>query len=26
MKPGSWDIKVNILITGEELEELQKYT
>jgi len=26
MKPGSRDIKVNILITGEELEELQKHT
>jgi hypothetical protein len=26
MKPGSRDIQVNILITGEELEELQKYT
>ncbi len=26
MKPGSKDIKVNILITGEELEELQKHT
>ncbi len=26
MKPGSRDIKVNMLITGEELEELQKHT
>ena len=26
MKPGSRDIKVNILITGQELEELQKHT
>jgi len=26
IKPGSRDIKVNILITGEELEELQKHT
>jgi len=26
MKPGSRDIKVGILITGEELEELQKHT
>lgn len=26
MQPGSRDIKVNILITGEELEELKKYT
>jgi hypothetical protein len=26
MKPGSRDIKVQILITGQELEELQKHT
>lgn len=26
MKPGSRDIKVKILITGEELKELQKHT
>jgi len=26
MKPGSKDIKVNILITGAEFEELQKHT
>ena len=26
IKPGSRDIKVNMLITGEELEELQKHT
>lgn len=26
MKPGYRDIKVNILITGQELEELQKHT
>jgi len=26
MKPGSQDFKVNILITGKELEELQKHT
>jgi len=26
MKPGSRDIKVNMLIMGEELEELQKHT
>jgi hypothetical protein len=26
MKPGSQAIKVNILIPGEELEELQKHT
>lgn len=26
MKPGSRDIKINMLITGEELEELQKHT
>ncbi len=26
IKPGSRDIKVNILITGEELDELQKHT
>ncbi len=26
IKPGSRDIKVNMLISGEELEELQKHT
>ena len=26
LKPGKHDIKVNILIAGEELEELQKHT
>lgn len=26
MKPGRHDIKVNILITGKELDELQKHT
>jgi len=26
MKPGSKDIKLNILITGEELSELQRHT
>jgi hypothetical protein len=26
MKPGSKDIKLNILITGEELDELQRHT
>ncbi len=26
MKPGSRDIKVNMLITGEELDELQRHT
>ena len=26
LKPGKQDIKVNILIAGEELEELQKHT
>ncbi len=26
MKPGRNDIKLNILITGRELEELQRYT
>ena len=26
MKPGSRDIKVNIFISGKELEELQKHT
>jgi len=26
MKPGSRDIKVQILIAGQELEELQKHT
>ncbi len=26
IKPGSRDIKVNMLITGEELEELHKHT
>ncbi len=26
MKPGSRDIKVNMLITGEELDELQGHT
>ena len=26
IKPGSRDIKVNMLITGQELEELQKHT
>ncbi len=26
MKPGSRDIQVNILISGKELEELQKHT
>ncbi len=26
IKPGPRDIKVNMLITGEELEELQKHT
>jgi hypothetical protein len=26
IKPGPRDIKVNILITGEELVELQKHT
>ena len=26
MKPGSKDIKLNILITGEELTQLQRYT
>ena len=26
IKPGSRDIKVNIIITGEELMELQKHT
>ena len=26
MKPGKRDIKVSILITGQELDELQKHT
>jgi len=26
IKPGSRDIKVNMLITGEELDELQRHT